>query len=257
MTKHFKGILLSPPNINFKALKNIKLKVHTYFLSLAPSDISGFNVCSYANRVSIKENDPNKSNCSYVCVAHNGNGRYPNVVKSRIKKTRRFFLDRDNFLIDLVNDIYKAIQYSKFYGFEPTFRLNSYSDLPFERIKIKAFGNSTILELFPDVTFYDYSKVPNRATSTNYELTYSHYGNWQITEDQIKKGYNVAMVFNTKKAEKLPKTFKGLKVVDGDKTDLRTAKNDGIKTIVGLRAKMSKAKIQEELNNKISFVVDP
>ena len=259
MTKHYKGKLLSPPNINIKAMKNLALKVHTYFLSLAPSDTSGFNVCAMANRVSINEKNPNKSNCSYVCVAHNGNGRFEVVEKARIRKTRKFFLDRDNFLIELVQDIFKAIEYSKYYGFEPTFRLNAYSDLPFERIKIKSFGNCTIQELFPDVTFYDYSKVPNRKTPNNYELTYSHWGKWETTNDQIKKGYNVAMVFNTNndKNAKLPTTFNNLKVIDGDKTDLRTMQNDGKNTIVGLRAKMSKAKIQKELNEKNPFVVNP
>ena len=46
-----------------------------------------------------------------------------------------------------------------------------------------------------------------------------------------------------------------VKVVDGDKTDLRTPQNDGINTIVGLRAKMSKKNIENELNKEISFVV--
>ena len=64
------------------------------------------------------------------------------------------------------------------------------------------------------------------------------------------------MVFNTKKADKFNKMFMGLNVVDGDKTDLRTAQNDGINTIVGLRAKMSKANIQNELKKEVSFVVN-
>ena len=255
MTKHYKGILLSPPNTNYKAKKNLGLNVHTYFLSLAPSDISGFNVCPIANKITENEQSENKSNCSSVCVAFNGNGNYPNVIKSRINKTKRFFQDRENFLNDLILDIFKAVEYSTFYGFVPTFRLNAYSDIKWENVRIKSFGNCTIFELFPDVTFYDYTKHTNRETPKNYHLTYSHWGKWTQTKNQLKKGNNVAMVFNTKTDEKLPKMFKGLKVVDGDKTDLRTPENDGINSIVGLRAKMSKANIKNELNKEISFVV--
>lgn len=255
MTKHYKGTLLSPPNTNYKAKKNLGLNVHTYFLSLAPSDISGFNVCPIANRISKNEQNENKSNCSSVCVAFNGNGNYPNVIKSRINKTKKFFQDRANFLNDLILDIFKAVEYSTFYGFVPTFRLNAYSDIKWENVRIKSFGNCTIFELFPDVTFYDYTKHTNRQTPKNYHLTYSHWGKWEHTKNQIKQGQNIAMVFDVKKAENLPKMFKGLKVIDGDKTDLRTPKNDGINSIVGLRAKMSKANIENELKKNVSFVV--
>lgn len=255
MTKHYKGTLLSPPNTNYKAKKNLGLNVHTYFLSLAPSDISGFNVCPIANKITENEQSENKSSCSSVCVAFNGKGSFSNVINSRINKTKRFFQDRENFLNDLILDIYKAVQYSEFYGFVPTFRLNAYSDIKWENVRIKSFGNCTIFELFPDVTFYDYTKHTNRKTPKNYHLTYSHWGKWEQTKTQIKQGRNIAMVFDVKKAVELPKMFQGLKVVDGDKTDLRTPKNDGMNSIVGLRAKMSKANIKNELKKNVSFVV--
>lgn len=254
MTKNFNGKLLAPPNTNYKAKKNIKLNVHTYFLSLAHSDTSGHNTCPMANKVTQGETSANKSSCSLVCVAKNGNGSYPNVIKSRIQKTRRFFEDRDDFMNELVNDVFKAIEYSKFYGFVPTFRLNAYSDLKWENIKIKAFGNNTIFSLFPDVKFYDYTKLPNRVTPPNYELTYSHWGNWKTTKNQLKK-FNVAMVFSANRKENLPSTWEGLPVVDGDVNDLRTSENDGINVVVGLRAKMSKKNIFNELNKPTSFLV--
>ena len=255
MTKNYYGKLLSSPAVNYKAKKNIKLNVHTYYLSLAHSDLSGYNVCPLANKITAKENNKNKSNCSAVCVASNGNGRYPNVINSRINKTKRFFEDRKNFLNDLVEDITKAVLYSEHYEFIPTFRLNAYSDIKWENIKIKSMGNKTIFELFPDVQFYDYTKIPNRVTPVNYSLTYSHFGKMDITKDQINKGYNVAMVFDSQKNDDLPTKHNGIKVIDGDKTDLRTNENDGINVIVGLRAKMSKANIQNELNKNISFIV--
>jgi hypothetical protein len=43
--------LLSKPTTNYKSNKNIDLGYHTYFLSLAHSDISGYNVCPMANKL--------------------------------------------------------------------------------------------------------------------------------------------------------------------------------------------------------------
>jgi glutamine phosphoribosylpyrophosphate amidotransferase len=79
-----------------------------------------------------------------------------------------------------------------------------------------------------------------------------------LKTEQIKQGYNVAMVFNKNRTEDLPKMYQGLKVVDGDKTDLRTLKNDGKNVIVGLRAKMSKKNMNHELTKKrgLKFLVN-
>ena len=61
------------------------------------------------------------------------------------------------------------------------------------------------------------------------------------------------MVFDKKNP--LPKKYKGMKVIDGDKTDLRTKENDGNGVIVGLIAKMSKKAISEELKKEKQFVI--
>ena len=82
--------LLAEPSTNYKASKNLKLFVDSYFLSLAHSDTSGFNVCPFANRVNKKENNKNKSNCSAVCVAKNGKGNIPVVKNARTRKTKLF-----------------------------------------------------------------------------------------------------------------------------------------------------------------------
>jgi len=248
--------LLSPPITNYKSKKNQSLGIDTYFLSLAQSDLSGYNVCPMANKVMAKENNPNKSNCSAVCVGSNGKAQqFPDIMKARIRKTKRFFEDRDNFMTELVVEISKAIIKSNNKNITPTFRLNAYSDIKWESVKVNKFGNNTIFELFPDIQFYDYTKIPDRITPFNYALTYSHWGKWGATNNAMKQGQNVAMVFDAKKTEELPKTFNGRSVVDGDKTDLRTPQNDGLNAIVGLRAKMSRANINKELDKTTSFVV--
>ena len=246
--------LLSNPMVNYKAKKNLKLKVYSWYLSLAPSDISGYNVCPMANKVTQGEDHKLKSACSSVCVAHNGNGRYPNVINARIRKTKLFFEDRNTFMSLLIDDITKAIKESEKAGYIPTFRLNAYSDILWENIRV---NGKNIFEMFPDITFYDYTKIANRKTPSNYHLTVSYFGNDIEYKKAIKNGSNVAMVFDTQNNKKLPlpSEYNGMKVIDGDLTDLRTKENDGSNVIVGLRAKMSKANIEKELQKDISFVV--
>ena len=227
--------LLSQPISNIKSKKNIKLGYHTYFLSLAHSDISGYNVCPMANRLSIKENNKNKSNCSYTCVAMVGNAtRFPSIMKARIKKTKLFFENRSLFMELLIKDIYKAIEFSKEHNKICTFRLNAYSDIKFENIKVthnnKVYNN--IFELFSNYKFYDYSKISNRKLPENYE-------NFR---DVLKTDQNIAIVF-----DKLPKKYYGRKVVNAVDNDLRIKKIDGSKVISGLVFKGSK----KQLNNAI------
>ena len=51
----------------------------------------------------------------------------------------------------------------------------------------------------------------------------------------LQAGGNVAVVFATKKNKELPDEWKGYKVIDGDKSDLRFLDDKNV--IVGLRAK--------------------
>jgi len=244
--------LLSKPTTNYKANKNITIGYNTYFLSLAHSDISGYNVCAYANKLKAKENNKNKSFCSSVCVGYNGFAQiYKNVMKSRVKKTKLFFEDQNLFIEYLIKDIEKAITQSIKKGLIPTFRLNAYSDIKYENIKIihnnKEYLN--IFELFKDIKFYDYTKIPNRTTPKNYELTYSFWGNKKHLNKEINTNKNVAIVF-----DKLPKKYKNKIVVNGDKTDLRLKDNDGLNVIVGLKFKGSKQALKDGINE--GFVID-
>ena len=238
--------LLSDGKINHKIKKNIKLGYNTYSLNFAHSDLSGYNVCPIANKMTEQENNPNKSDCSFCCVGGNGFASYqPNVLESRIKKTISYFLDRESFLQSLIHEISLAIDESNKKGLKPSFRLNAYSDIKWENHIIK--DNKTIFNLFSKVKFYDYTKLINRKTPDNYQLTYSHYGNWKDTSIALKKGLNSAIVF-----EKLPKFMKidGVlyTVIDGDKTDLRIdEKINGETVVVGLKFKGSKKKLHDAI----------
>jgi hypothetical protein len=122
----------------------------------------------------------------------------------------------------------------------PVFRLNGTSDIQWENIKIR--DDKNVFQLFPDLQFYDYTKIVNRFDKKlpiNYNLTFSYskeedYYNGQIDNLSIKllkKDINVAVVFRNE----LPKTYLGFPVVNGDESDLRF--NDYRGVIVGLKSK--------------------
>tara|TARA_Y100001973_G_C5166792_1_gene316643 strand:+ start:453 stop:1232 length:780 start_codon:yes stop_codon:yes gene_type:complete len=248
-------LLLSSGVLNHKIKKNIKEGYLTFSLNLAHSNISGYNVCPKAEKFF---QDPNNktsdklAGCSDSCVGYGGlAGVYPAVMESRIKKTISFFKDREYFLNSLVYEIEKAIKIAHNKNLKPAFRLNAYSDILWERYKIK--DNKNIFELFPETAFYDYSKIVNRKTPANYQITYSHYGNWQETQTALNQGINVAMVF-----EKLPKqiTINNISyiVVDGDITDLRLNESINNKpVIVGLKFKGSKAELTKAINERFTI----
>ena len=228
---------------NAKTIKSDKLGQYlTGIVYLSPYKLSGKNLCSHAT-----------NGCINSCLNTAGRGKMSNVQKGRLRKSLLFLNNQQEYFKQLCADIRKHIIKCEKTGRKPAIRLNGTSDLPYENI---LYGeNQSIFDIFPQVQFYDYTKIPDRITPFNYALTYSHWGKWGTTDKAMEQGQNVAMVFNVKKTEELPKTFNGRSVVDGDKTDLRTPKNDGLNAIVGLRAKMSRANINKELDKTTSFVV--
>jgi len=240
-------MLLSKGEINHKMKKNAKLGYYTSSLNLSHSDLSGFNVCPMANKLTENEENKNKSNCSLCCVGYNGFASiHESVLESRINKTLSYFTDKQAFLERLVIEINNAIKLAKKKDLKPTFRLNAYSDIRWEKDIISDGKN--IFELFPSVTFYDYTKLTNRKTPSNYQLTYSHHkADFEDTSEALLNGMNVAIVF-----EKLPKMIKikGIKytVINGDETDLRIDEKIGNKSVVvGLKFKGSKKKLHKAL----------
>jgi hypothetical protein len=123
-----------------------------------------------------------------------GRGTFSNVQESRIAKTKWYFEDRETFLAQLVKDVSALVRKAERDGFTPLVRLNGTSDIPWERVPVKPVVGSTfamrygatapnIMALFPDVQFYDYTKVHKRAMAfgrgempANYHLTFSLFG---------------------------------------------------------------------------------
>lgn len=165
--------------------------------------------------------------CRKVCLVSAGRGKMKCVNRARARKTRMFLKQFNLFKKFLIQDIEALIVRAEHKGFTPCVRLNGTSDVDIE----ETFGD--ILEMFPQVQFYDYTKVWNRTvTAPNYHLTYSRSEttNEEDIKDYISEGRNVAVVF-----DKVPETWLGQTVVVGDDTDLRFLDPKGV--IVGLTAK--------------------
>jgi hypothetical protein len=217
---------------NMKTVKGEGRGYRTFILHLAPSTLSGYNTCPMASK-----------GCAAACLNTAGRGVYANTQNARIRKTRYFFENRDAFMLDLAADIATAIRRTEKAGLIPVFRLNGTSDIRWENIPIMEYRN--IMEMFPNVQFYDYTKLNNRRNLPhNYALTFSRSESNADDVDMILNGIehvrtpssiNIAVVFNVAKGDALPASWMGRKVIDGDVDDLRFL--DPHWSIVGLRGK--------------------
>lgn len=206
--------------------------VMTYCLYLAPWTLSGYNVC------------PKGQHCHEYCLNGSGHNKCDELTRgimqsrinqSRIKKTRLFYNDRQKFMDMLVHEINVKKAKAEKMGYDFSIRLNGTSDISPLAFKDKRSGKN-ILELFPNVQFYDYTKVFNRINLLekypNYDLTFSFDGyNWDECEKFLQGGGKVAVVFYSDK-NKLPQYYKGYKVVDANENDMRYLDEKG--TIMGL-----------------------
>jgi len=221
---------------NPKTLKGMAQGYMTYILHLAPADLSGREVCPKRT-----------AGCTVACLNLAGRGgmfkkgETTNVIQqARIRKTSFFFEERDGFMEWLVADINLAIKQSAKAGLIPAIRLNGTSDLSWEKYGFTDNGvfYQNIFARFPNVQFYDYTKVLGRKVAgiTNYQLTFSNAdGNEADVAKAIASGYNIATVFGLKKTQPMPETFMGLPVFNGDESDLRFLDPKGV--VVGLYAK--------------------
>ena len=196
-----------------KTVKGESLGFYTGILYLAPSDISGFQVCTMAKL----------AQCENACLYTAGRGKFTSTQNARINKTKRFFNDRENFMLDLEYSIKALIRKAKRLGLTPLVRLNGTSDIIFENIPFKEFDN--IFQAFPNVQFYDYTKIPTRKNiPANYDLTFSYSGVSTFQKANAKASLNdklsrIAVVFD--KQENIPRVFLNREVLAGDNSDVR------------------------------------
>ena len=229
-----------------KIAKGLKYNEMTYILYLAPASLSGYNVCPMSTE-----------ECRTACLSESGHNRIDvkknNINKARIKKTKLFFEHREFFMGWLVTEITKAKIDAHTKGYQFSVRINGTSDISLESFKL---NGKNILQMFPLIPFYDYTKVAKRFDMLNkydnYDLTYSFSGHnmLQCLELLSKGNGRVAMVFEGKV---LPKTFMGYDVIDGDEYDMRYYDMQGV--IVGLKFKKVRNKI-DTTNNAFIIPMD-
>ena len=173
--------------------------------------------------------------CAAACLNTAGRGAMGVVQKARLKKTNRFWDDRKQFLQDLVNEITALEKRAAAKGLKAAVRLNGTSDLPYERYKVPGTGKN-IMQLFPEVQFYDYTKLENRIVGqtlpANYHLTFSRAEDNDHKLEAVLKHTSAAVVFSGE----LPETWRGYPVIDGDEHDARFT-DAGPGVIIGLTAK--------------------
>jgi hypothetical protein len=227
---------------------NKVLKIDTYVMYLAPSNLSGHNTCAMATK-----------ECIAGCLNTSGRAKmhtsYVNIMNARINKTKFFYDHRETFNDFLFHEVGMYAKRTKRKRKQFAVRLNGTSDL--NPILFKKDGKN-ILETFPKVQFYDYTKILNRIEvakkHSNYDLTFSFTGhNWSDCLIALENNVRVAVIFNVERNKPLPATYMGFEVVDGDAYDYRPIDKKNV--IVGLRWKSIRdRKVNDEIKNS-PFVV--
>lgn len=210
--------LLSDGVTNSKTAKNERETLILY-LSPAKQNSKGINLCPMASE-----------GCLKACLYTAGHGKFNSVQLARVNRTELYLKDRFSFLQQIANEINKKAK--KIKG-ELAVRLNGTSDIKLvEQL-------CSVHEIAPNVVFYDYTKIPQKAGERITETLHRYVVTFSRSEDNeeqclniLKNGGIVAMVF----AKELPKTYKGFTVLDGDsRDDLMLDCPKGV--ILGLKAK--------------------
>lgn len=197
--------LLSKGTTNAKTGKN---KIKTFIMYLAPAKMNGqINLCPKASE-----------GCLKSCLFTAGRGAFNNVMQARLNKAKFLVNRRQDFLNLLAYEIIKEANKAMKEGYKVAFRLNGTTDFDFVGLIKKNVGID-LLEL-DNVIFYDYTAILGKAkkykSSANYIHAFSRKeNNHNETLEALKAGFYASVVF----LNKLPKTWHGFPVIDGDKAD--------------------------------------
>ena len=168
--------------------------------------------------------------CMELCLKESGRAQYnPQINIARQKKTDFWHSDQDGFLAQLTRELsnfQKNVCEKK--NVQGVVRLNTISDIPWEEHDIP--------QQFPDLFFYDYTKLAKRLGNTpdNYRLMFSYSDRRQYRNQvaaALPTGVPIAVVFKNS----MPCEYLGRRVIDGDLSDLDNVMAGPV--VIGLTAK--------------------
>ena len=233
-------------NSNAKTEKNDR---ETHILYLIPTDKNSKkkNLCPFASK-----------GCATACLVSAGRGKMSNVKKGRNNKTEYFVQDPKTFTAQLILEIEFLRIRAKRDGKQIAVRLNGTADIDFLHL-FKKYHNWNYQEKAvtpgtdaPGIIFYDYTPNPHkykRYKGSKYALIFSKKeDNDEDVQKVLSEGGKVSAVFKGK----LPKTYKGIKVVNGDLRDdlIIDIVQNPEPIIIGLKAKGDAKK------DKTGFTID-
>jgi hypothetical protein len=205
--------ILTAPTGNLKMTKGDGLPV--YSLSLAPANLSGYEVCPWRT-----------ADCTRGCIGHKaGNARFPSTMLGRVNRTIELAENPYRFFRRLLRDLSNARKRGPF-----AYRDNAFSDIPWGSIL-------PTLHAFADRN-YNYTKSVEMAFNSLknrhdtemvgvngdrlLHLTLSFTGdNLKQCLDYLSVGGNIAVIVAKRKTDPIPATIWGFPTVDGDANDRR------------------------------------
>ena len=137
---------------------------------LAPSNLSGFNLCPHASPA-----------CALACLGWTSgqagmvsNDADMNSVRlSRIVKAKRFMREREAYMRDVVRAIELAKRAARRKRLKLAVRPNGSSDIAWEGVACVRNGQQyrSIMHAFPELQFVDYTKNPRRMFADRIKLS--------------------------------------------------------------------------------------
>ena len=163
--------------------------------------------------------------CREACLYSAGTGALPRQANARAERSRLWRRDPNAFLGKVAMEIFDLQALAADAGVQLAVRMNGTSDIFFEQYATP--NGQTLMELFPSVQFYDYTKAPISVRGPipeNYHLTYSMAeNNAAEAAAYLRAGQSVAVVVPDD-SHKIGWFMLGdteINVEDGDAHDLR------------------------------------
>jgi hypothetical protein len=167
------------------------------------------------------------------------------TIRARGKRAIAYMRDRQAFLAEIERDVTRLAAIARMLGLRLCYRFNGSTDVGVPLAMLRAF---------PNVTWIDYTKNPNKMQAylqgrfpANYHVTFSYdpgkgtvASNLRLCERFIAMGGNVAVVGDV---DGLPsEILRNAPRVNGDAHDIRTPELDGRGAVVVLTPKGAKAR---------------